>query len=1152
MMTAALRDLPTETARALGTAAALDSQPSLAMVAAALELDAEAAWRLLWPTVLAGFLLPQSDCASAETPPANTRLRFQHDRVQQAAYEAIAPDERANLHARVVRSAAKLDEALRPSALVLADHALLALPGLTDPGERHVLGRILLTAGREARTSVAYERALTYLDAGLSLGQDVLTQPERFQAHLDRYVCEFLTRRWTEADAHFAELQALAPTVLDRAEAMELRIGLLAAQGAHAEALKVTREALVLLGESLPETASQLTVVTEVVRVKLALGRRKPADVARLPETTDRRAALLLKILNSSTSPAFFVDTNVYTVVVLRMCRAMLAHGVTASAPYCWACYAMICGPILGDYTASAAFSEAARTLQARFGTIQCVPRLSLLLDGLVDPWLQHPAQSIVRLEEGVRAGGHAGDPTSAAFCSNQITYLKLLGGAPLAELLRDSQMYEGFSRRQGLTDSPETFPVTARFAELLLAAEEPPELLARTPEADAAWQKMLVERDLALPIHIYHISNAFLNVLSGRWSQALTWAQSADKWTERGVATGYSSLGPLSMALAALCRANDEPAFRSEGLRIARKPTATIGKWAKVNPDGFGHRQALLAAELARAKNNPGEAAVQFELAVAAAGKHGFAHEEGLACLRAAQFFVAQGNPRVAQLYRRGAVRAWERWGATALTTQLRTRFPELRTDAAVGTNPISTQRNQATITSQGTMATTDEGSEGQRLDLTTVLRAAEALNQEIRLDALIERLLRLLIESAGARRALLLLDRQGVLHVEGEIAVDGGPPVVLAGTPVSERTDLAHSLVRTAVRTGRVAGATGHAQDPHLAANRVKSAIAVPIATAGTLRGVVYLENALVDGAFPSNRVALLEALSGQMAVSIQNAVLYRDLGTQADAFRRFVPEQFLHMLGHQDIRAVALGDAVERELTVLFADVRGFTSFSESRPPAEVFRFLNTCLGAIGPLVRRHGGFVDKYIGDAIMALFPADPAQAVRTAVEMQRAIDTLNQNPQVPGDPVLRMGIGIHGGRLALGVLGEEERRETTVIGDAVNTAARLESLTKKLGASILVSEAVHVALPADLTRRRLGAFALAGRQQRVVVYEVIAHHTPERIAELLGVAEALEAAMQAAEQGERDVALTRAGELLAQVPKDEVAMALQKRLLAEA
>ncbi len=202
--------------------------------------------------------------------------------------------------------------------------------------------------------------------------------------------------------------------------------------------------------------------------------------------------------------------------------------------------------------------------------------------------------------------------------------------------------------------------------------------------------------------------------------------------------------------------------------------------------------------------------------------------------------------------------------------------------------------------------------------------------------------------------------------------------------------------------------------------------------------------------------------------------------------------MPREFLHALGHDDVTTTKLGDATAKSITVLFADIRNFTSSSEGMTPEETFAFLNGCLSKLGPHVRAQSGFVDKYIGDAIMALFPRKPADAVRAAVAMQ---DELRRSNEASGTlSPLAIGVGTHIGRVMMGTIGEAERFEATVISDAVNLTARLESLTKQLGCSVLISEDVYATLDAELRShtRRLGTFVVKGKAQPVTLYEVFA------------------------------------------------------------
>ena len=220
--------------------------------------------------------------------------------------------------------------------------------------------------------------------------------------------------------------------------------------------------------------------------------------------------------------------------------------------------------------------------------------------------------------------------------------------------------------------------------------------------------------------------------------------------------------------------------------------------------------------------------------------------------------------------------------------------------------------------------------------------------------------------------------------------------------------------------------------------------------------------------------------------------NAAAHRSAEVFADRSARFVPQEFIHTLGHADLTTVRLGDARERPMTILFADLRNFTAMSEHLSPAETFAFLNECFARVGPPIREHGGFVDKYIGDAIMALFPDDPAQAVRAALAMQKAIADV---PAPRGtERRVALGIGVHVGSVMMGTIGEERRFEATVISDAVNLAARLEGLTKQLGCGLVVSGAIAHELPDDLVPhiRELGRFAVKGKTEPVTVVEVFA------------------------------------------------------------
>ena len=207
---------------------------------------------------------------------------------------------------------------------------------------------------------------------------------------------------------------------------------------------------------------------------------------------------------------------------------------------------------------------------------------------------------------------------------------------------------------------------------------------------------------------------------------------------------------------------------------------------------------------------------------------------------------------------------------------------------------------------------------------------------------------------------------------------------------------------------------------------------------------------------------------------------------------AYSRFVPRNFLKFLEKESIIDVQIGDQVQQEMTVMFSDIRSFTTLSESMTPQENFNFINSYLSQVSPVIRQHKGFIDKYIGDAIMALFPESANDAVQAAIAMQKQVAIYNKQRQQEDELPVAIGIGLHTGNLMLGTIGESERMETTVIADAVNLASRLEGLTKLYGAGILISHNTLCCLEYSQEQcfRFLDRVMVKGKKSAVAVFEV--------------------------------------------------------------
>lgn len=224
--------------------------------------------------------------------------------------------------------------------------------------------------------------------------------------------------------------------------------------------------------------------------------------------------------------------------------------------------------------------------------------------------------------------------------------------------------------------------------------------------------------------------------------------------------------------------------------------------------------------------------------------------------------------------------------------------------------------------------------------------------------------------------------------------------------------------------------------------------------------------------------------------MAETIQNYA--ERLENLLSAYSRFVPKHFLEFLNKESITDVRLGDHVQQEMTILFSDIRSFTALSESMTPEENFNFINSYLKRVGPTIRFNNGFIDKYIGDGIMALFPGEPDDAVVSAIDMIRNVGEYNKQRISSGYLPIRIGIGIHTGLLMLGTIGEDERMDGSVISDAVNLGSRMEGLTKIYGVSVIISKETLDRLkdPGRYHTRFLDRVQVKGKNIPISIYEV--------------------------------------------------------------
>ncbi|MBI3146407.1 MAG: EAL domain-containing protein [Pseudogulbenkiania sp.] len=368
------------------------------------------------------------------------------------------------------------------------------------------------------------------------------------------------------------------------------------------------------------------------------------------------------------------------------------------------------------------------------------------------------------------------------------------------------------------------------------------------------------------------------------------------------------------SLILAALYHEAPDQAVLQEQLETNQRQMLT---WAEHAPANFMHKHLLVAAEMARLADRPLQAMELYDRAIKAAGAQGFMQDEALANELAAKFWLARGKPDFAGSYLNRAHLGYRAWGAKRKEAALQEAYPQLiaeRSYSAAPTNRAAGEVGGASLDSlrYSQYAYFTDYNPGSQLDLAAVLKASQAISGEIVLEKLLDRLLRVVIEHAGAQRGSLILQREGGLQVAASISVSAAQASLFldAPCPVEAAADVAVQIVHYVVRTqqGMVlcdAALEGlFTRDPYVLSTRPKSVLCQPILHQGILIGVLYLENNQVPGAFSADRVELLAILSSQVAISIQNALLYASLTTEIAEHTRAEEELRLAEAKYRDI--------------------------------------------------------------------------------------------------------------------------------------------------------------------------------------------------------------------------------------------------------
>src|SRR5215469_8512490 len=748
LMARKLSRLPPRTQEALGQLACLGNAAEIATLTLIRGESEEATHAALWESVRAGLAFRLDGAYT-----------FLHDRVQEAAYALIPESERAAVHLRIGRlfmlrtAPGELAEKIFEIVNQLNRGAML----IDSLWERERIAELNLIAGKRAKSSTAYASALTYFAAGRALLPEESWEQRyalTFALELQRAGCEFLTGDFVAAQERLSTLARRARNLVDSAAVARLQTELYTAMDQSDRAVEAGLEYLRRAGIDWSAHPTNDEVRLEYERIREQLGNRPIEALIDLPRMTDPAWLATLDVLAAVEEPAHFTDENLRCLAVARMANLSLQRGNSDGSCIAYVHLGWYVEPRFGNYQAAFRFGKLALDLVEKRGLERFRTRVLQCFGYFINPWSRHLRTSLDLLRRSFTTGQEAGDLKYATYSFDRLVTFLLAAGDPLGDVQREAEMGLEFGRKAKFGYLVDIVIGQLRFIRTLRGLT--PSLSSFN---DAEFDEARFEQHFkANPYPVfagcwYWIRKLQAHFYAGDYGSAIAASSKAERLLQHGPRHFESVDHRFYDGLARAAQCNSEPP--EEKARCRDKLAAhhkQFVEWARNCPENFESRTALMAAEIARIEGRELDAESLYEKAIQSAREHGFVQNEAVAHEVAARFYSWRGFETIAHAYLRNARYCYLRWGALGKVRQIDQSYPTLHEE----------RTSSASMTMIGAPVV--------QLDLGTVVKASQAVSSEIVLDKLIEALMRIAVEHAGAQRGVLIAVRGSELQIEAE----------------------------------------------------------------------------------------------------------------------------------------------------------------------------------------------------------------------------------------------------------------------------------------------------------------------------------------------------------------------------------------------
>ncbi|MEH1847321.1 MAG: AAA family ATPase [Nostoc sp.] len=900
-----LQKLPIPTQDVLKLAACIGAEFDLATLAIVSQQFLENTAAALWKALQEGLIIPnteiykffiQSDSASICDAAANPIYRFLHDRVQQAAYSLIPEEQKQITHLNIGRLLQQATSASEQDKQIFAivNHLNKGISLIEDETEQQELIQLNLMAGQKAKGATAYGAALNYFNTGISL-----LRGNCWQTHYTLALVLYEgAANSAYLSANFEQMEEFAEVVLtharswlDRINVYNTKIRACMAQNQLLEALQLARFVLKPLGVYLPEQPTPADIKQALQHTQIQLSNRSMESLLHLPKMTapDKKAAIM--ILSTIMSPAYQAAPNLMPLVVFAQFDLSVQYGNAPESIHGYGLYGLMLIAILGDIEAGYCFGQLGINLLQHLHSPRLIADAFFDFNCFFKHWKEPAKTSLAGLLQAYASGLEVGNLNLAALSLLVYDHNAYFTGYELSSLKLVMDEHRKVMQQLRQRTYLHTQSLYHQVVVNLLGAVTEPAWLVGEYCDEREMIQLYQKSGEVTALHQVYFNKLILCYLFQDYEQALENANKAAQYL-RGMA-GLMSV-PLFHFYDALVQLALYPdASQTDQSSILERVATNLEKlngWAVYAPSNQAHRCALIVAERCRILGARAEAIENYDRAIALAKEHEYLNEEALANELATKFYLEWGKERIAKDYLIEAYYAYSRWGAKAKITDLEQRYPQLL--------QVILQQQRLNLNPQETLAfhgisstctnTTGSTNISDVLDFTSALKAAQAISSSLELDTLIASLTRIILENSGAKKAVLLLPQENTWQVRAITLIHHQKiQTILDPQLLDTCQDIPIKIINYVKHTQETIVINNCQTDipgvieEYMLEYQPKSILCTPIINQGYLVGILYLENKLTSEVFTNERLQVINLLSSQTAISLENARLYQQAG-------------------------------------------------------------------------------------------------------------------------------------------------------------------------------------------------------------------------------------------------------------------------------